>query len=152
MDRYRSISEGIVTTHRSERRKAMEKFGDVSADDARANRFAYWYVWPTTEIDATPGSRPRLSVFTRQSLAPDLFRLIGHYFRCPDDLPSEVEKEALGRNKTLLEDVSICESVQRGLASRGYTQGRFVVDAHRSHISEHSVHHFQRLVAAALEL
>ncbi len=152
MDRYRSVSDGIVTIHTSQRRGALEKFGDVSADDARANEFSYWYIWPTTEIDATPGLRPRLSVFTRQSLAPNRFRLIGYYFRRPDDIPTEAEKAALAQNKTLMEDVAICESVQRGLASRGYSQGRFIVDAERSHISEHSVHHFQRLVAEALDL
>ena len=50
------------------------------------------------------------------------------------------------------EDNRLCESVQRGLASRGYRQGRFVVDAERSALSEHAVHHFHRLVAAALDL
>ena len=152
MELYRSVSYGIVTIHTSERRRALEKFGDISADDPRANKFSYWYVWPTTEIDATPAPRSRLSVFTRQSLAPDRFRLVGHYFRRPEDFPDEAEKQALARDQTLLEDVAICEAVQRGLASRGYSQGRFIVDAERSHFSEHSVHHFQRLVAAALDL
>jgi choline monooxygenase len=35
--------------------------------------------------------------------------------------------------------------VQRGLRSRGYVQGRFMVDAGRTQISEHAVHHFHRL-------
>jgi carnitine monooxygenase subunit len=152
MGRYRSVSNGIVTTHTSQRRQRSEKFGDIATDDSAANRFSYWYVWPVTEIDAVPGPRPRLSVFTRRSLAPDRFRLIGQYFRLPDDLPSEEDKAGLDNNVTLLEDVAICESVQRGLRSRGYTQGRFIVDAERSHNSEHSVHHFQRLVASALAL
>jgi len=42
--------------------------------------------------------------------------------------------------------------VQRGLASRGYSQGRFIVDRERTEISEHAVHHFHTLVAQALGL
>ncbi|MCY4107871.1 MAG: aromatic ring-hydroxylating dioxygenase subunit alpha, partial [Chloroflexi bacterium] len=48
------------------------------------------------------------------------------------------------------EDFALCESVQRGLRSRGYTQGRFIVDRDRTEISEHAVHHFHRLVQTAL--
>ena len=48
------------------------------------------------------------------------------------------------------EDIRLCESVQRGLKSKGYNQGRFVVDESRSELSEHAVHHFQSLVPASL--
>jgi len=49
------------------------------------------------------------------------------------------------------EDIRLCENVQEGLRSRGYDQGRFMVDRARSEISEHAVHHFQRMVLDALE-
>lgn len=150
MARYRSVSEGIVTIHTSERRRPLPKFGAVS-EDARANRFSYWYIWPGTEIDATSGPWPRLSVFTRRALGPERFALIGRYYRRPGDEPSEAEKRDLAENQTLREDIAICEAVQSGLSSLGYSQGCFIVDPERSHISEHSVHHFQRLVAEALE-
>jgi phenylpropionate dioxygenase-like ring-hydroxylating dioxygenase large terminal subunit len=145
MGRYRSTSDGIVTIHTSERRRGADETGP-------ADRFSYWYIWPTTEIDASPGPGARLSVFTRHTLGPDRFRLVAHYFRHRDDFPDDDEKRRIDDNLTLLEDIDICEAVQRGLASRGYRQGRFIVDEERSHISEHSVHHFQRLVAAALDL
>jgi len=48
------------------------------------------------------------------------------------------------------EDISLCESVQRGLNSRGYNQGRFIVDRDRTELSEHAVHHFQDMVVNAL--
>ena len=44
----------------------------------------------------------------------------------------------------------ICESVERGLHARCYTQGRFLVDRDRTEISEHALHHFHRLVQTAL--
>ena len=48
------------------------------------------------------------------------------------------------------EDISLCESVQKGLHSRGYNQGRFIVDEGLTELSEHAVHHFQSMVANAL--
>ena len=70
----------------------------------------------------------------------------------PGDTLSQAERQSFAKDATLLEDIAICEAVQRGLASRGYSQGQFIVDAKRSHISEHSVHHFQYMVSDALEL
>jgi choline monooxygenase len=42
------------------------------------------------------------------------------------------------------------ESVQRGLHSKGYQGGRYVVDKDRTDISEHGLHHFHGLVLKAL--
>lgn len=44
------------------------------------------------------------------------------------------------------EDISLNISVQKGLHSMGYDQGRYMIDAERSNESEHLVHHFHRLV------
>jgi len=65
---------------------------------------------------------------------------------------TETETKALDYFRDVLgpEDVDLVEDVQRGLHSQGYHQGRFMVDASRSEISEHAVHHFQNLVARAL--
>jgi len=48
------------------------------------------------------------------------------------------------------EDFPLVESVQRGLHSQGYHQGRFVVDKNRTYISEHAVHDLQQKVLRAL--
>jgi len=48
------------------------------------------------------------------------------------------------------EDIALVESVQKGLRSRGYNQGRFIVDAGRCDMSEHAVHHFHGLVVDAM--
>ena len=48
------------------------------------------------------------------------------------------------------EDIGLCVSVQKGLSSKGYNSGRFVVNGDLTELSEHAVHHFQSLVADAL--
>ena len=55
------------------------------------------------------------------------------------------------KNTLVPEDVGLCERVQKGLRSRGYTQGRFVVDRQQPDFSEHHVHFFQKMVHDALK-
>jgi choline monooxygenase len=54
-------------------------------------------------------------------------------------------------NVLSLEDVSLCENVQKGLHSLGYQQGKFVVDRDHVEFSEHHVHFFQKMVRDALQ-
>jgi choline monooxygenase len=55
------------------------------------------------------------------------------------------------RASILQEDVAACESVQRGLHSKGYNQGRFIIDEDQQQVSESGVHHFHLMVLQALE-
>jgi choline monooxygenase len=70
-------------------------------------------------------------------------------------LGGEVTKQlsdAIAYQKDVLqpEDIGLCESVQKGLQSKGYNQGRFIVDEGLTELSEHAVHHFQTMVMEAL--
>ena len=47
-------------------------------------------------------------------------------------------------------DISLCESVQRGLSSRSYDQGTYMVDPDSRGESEYALHHFHRLVEKSL--
>ena len=71
----------------------------------------------------------------------------------PNPEPSQQQRAAMDYQRDVLqpEDIGLCESVFRGLRSKGYNQGRFVVDPARSELSEHGVHHFQQLYVDALE-
>lgn len=48
------------------------------------------------------------------------------------------------------EDIELNITVQQGLKSMGFDQGRYMIDAERSSESEHAVHHFHTLVHDAL--
>ncbi len=69
-----------------------------------------------------------------------------------DNTPNATQTEAIAYVNDVLtpEDIAIVESVQHGLHSRGYNQGRFMVDEERSGLSEHGVHYFHSLVLNAL--
>ena len=48
-----------------------------------------------------------------------------------------------------VEDISLVESVQRGMETPAFTQGRIVNDPDGSGKSEHAVHHFHGLILDA---
>jgi choline monooxygenase len=67
---------------------------------------------------------------------------------CVNDPPTDLDLKQFNyyRDRVLPEDVPCMEKQQRGMRSRGYTQGRLMVDKERSWKSEHAVHHFDKLV------
>ena len=150
MPSYRSVTCGIWSSHcsgqaKSEQNRAYTfKKGDVDFG------YAGWFVWPNFTIWAYPGE-PNLSVLQMNPTAPE--RCIEHQdWFVPDGKVTPQLREAMEYQKVVLqpEDVGLCESVQEGLASQGYNQGRFIVDPERTELSEHAVHHFQSMVADAL--
>ena len=117
-------------------------------DDAPVMNSVFWYLWPNTTFNVLPGTK-ELNIsairqlgleetdFTGPSLSVD-----GKFDQRRADYTADV---------LVPEDISLCESVQRGLKSKGYSQGPLIVDADRSGRGEHAIHHFHRLVQSALK-
>ena len=108
---------------------------------------AYWYLWPATSIWLVPGSA-NLFVLAMMPGDHETTVFSGHRYavdEAPDPARTAYLNETLGP-----EDQSLCESVQQGLKSQSYNQGRFMVDPAHSGTAEHGVHRFHRLVTRAL--
>ena len=119
------------------------------APDSPNRSGAFWYLWPTTTINLLPGE-PYLLVLSFLPLDHERTSFFGHRYGLSDN--SQVDAQDHYMNTVLgPEDAALCESVQKGLKSQSYDQGRFVVDPDLSGIAEHAVHQFHRLVLAALE-
>jgi len=150
MKSYRSVAKGLYSSHISQAvcstdNKAFKfEVGDVDFG------YAGWYLWPNLTIWAYPGEA-NLSVL---QMIPDGSGKTIEYqdWFVTNGVITDQLKEAIDYQKDVLqpEDIGLCESVQRGLKSRGYNQGRFVVDEDHSELSEHAVHHFQSMVVRAL--
>lgn len=112
--------------------------------------YAGFFVWPNFTIWIYPGE-PNLSVLQMNPTAPERTLEYQDWFTPGGALTGQLA-EAIAYQKDVLqpEDIALCESVQRGLHSLGYNQGRFIVDEELSEKSEHAVHHFQTMVAEAL--
>ena len=117
---------------------------------APVQKSAFWWLWPMSTVNLTPGDTA-VSLFWFNPISPTRTELLAISYT-PDGKSTPQLDAASEYAGTILsdEDNRLCESVQRGMASRGYKQGRFVVDAKRSAISEHAVHHFHQLVAQAI--
>ena len=113
--------------------------------------YAGYFIWPNLTIWLMPGE-PNLMTLQMLPTAPGLCREHLDWHSLGGEL-SEQAKAAVDYVADVLqpEDIGLCESVQRGLKSRGYDRGRFIVDRERSHISEHALHHFHVLVMQHLE-
>ena len=114
----------------------------------RGEDFASWLIWPNVVFEYYPGGK--LTVFHNRPLGPErTLQTIEWYL--PEARPSAMEQEVIDFVDVVREeDIPIVESVQRGLHSRGYRQGRFVVDEDGTGLSEHAVHDFQLKVLHAL--
>ena len=66
------------------------------------------------------------------------------YFADAEAARKEIEETVAFSDEIQLEDIAICEAVQRGLRSRTYDSGRY------SPQRENGVHHFHRLYAEAM--
>jgi choline monooxygenase len=149
MDTYRSKTHGIWSSHLSRSGRPDNKAFRFSSDDA-SQIGAFWWLWPTTTINASPGES-NLALFYLQPLGPERTReVVDYYYLDKTPNPQRESRIDYANNILQVEDNNLCEAVQRGLRSRGYAQGRFVVDRERTQISEHAVHHFHTLVAQAL--
>ena len=73
------------------------------------------------------------------------------YLETPE--PDAMEREAIRYLDEVLqvEDIGLVESVQRGMSTPAFDQGRIVNDPDGSGKSEHAVHHFHGLVLDAYQ-
>ena len=150
MDSYRTIthkrySSQCAAAPRTTTSKAYSfEPGDVDFG------YAGFFVWPNFTIWIYPGEA-NLSVLQMNPTSPVQTTEYQDWFT-PGGVLSPQLKEAADYQKDVLqpEDIGLCESVQRGLYSKGYNQGRFIVDQGKTELSEHAVHHFQTMVTDAL--
>lgn len=148
LDTYRIVNHGIYSTHHASAGSRENKAYDTL--DADVQDHAVWWLWPNTCILRFPGSGNIMTMRMIPTGPETTHEIIDFYFL--NNTPDAAQTEAIAYVNDVLtpEDIGIVESVQRGLHSRGYNQGRFMVDEERSGSSEHGVHYFHSLVLNAL--
>ncbi|MEM7216146.1 MAG: aromatic ring-hydroxylating dioxygenase subunit alpha [Pseudomonadota bacterium] len=108
---------------------------------------AFWFLWPNTTFNTLPGTE-ELNISTVRPTGLEECDFGGHSL----SVSGIWNKERADYTADVLvpEDIGLCESVQRGLKSKGYSQGPMIVDPDRTGRGEHAIHHFHRLVQKAL--
>lgn len=99
----------------------------------------YFWLFPNLMINIYPDN---FSTNVIIPLGPQrTLTLFEWYFANPASRKSEIDETIRFSDEIQLEDIAICESVQRGLRSRTYSSGRFSVQR------ENGVHHFHQLMS-----
>ena len=151
MDSYRNIPNGLYVSQISDApRTKTAKAYSFEAGDVDFG-YAGWFLWPNLTLWVYPGEA-NISALMMIPAGPDRTLETLDWFLPSTEVSDQVKAAMKYMDETLQpEDIGLCESVQRGLKSKGYNQGRFVVDPEHPELSEHGVHHFQKMVAEALK-
>jgi phenylpropionate dioxygenase-like ring-hydroxylating dioxygenase large terminal subunit len=118
--------------------KAGETEGSRQVREGRYNFF-----WPTFSLNIYPGGG---NVSTNQIIPIDQNNTLAIYEYFFEEGVDEAEAEATSAliHQVMVEDIVLCESAQRGMASGQVEEGRLIMK------HEHSVSHFQNLVRNSL--
>ncbi len=149
MASYRVVTHEIWSSHHASAGTRENAAYDVSGADVTHQ--AVWWLWPNTCFLCFPGSS-NIMAWRMSPAGPErTLETFDFYFL--ERTPDAQQREAIEYIDTVLqpEDIAIVESVQRGMHSRGYSAGRFMVNPEGDGHSEHGVHHFHSLVIDALE-
>ncbi len=147
MDTYKVTTHGIYSSHMADAGKSSNSAYDVS--NATVRTHAVWWLNPTTCLMRYPG-RSSMIVLNIIPVGPDrTLETYDFFLETPE--ANEAEKETIRYLDEVLqaEDIAIVESVQRGMMTPAFQQGRIVNDPDGSGKSEHAVHHFHGLVLDA---
>jgi phenylpropionate dioxygenase-like ring-hydroxylating dioxygenase large terminal subunit len=149
MDTYEVRTHGIWSSHFAEAGKQENAAYDVSG--ASVTQHAVWWLWPNTCLLRYPG-RGNFMVFQVVPAGPGRTLETWDFFFETGRL-QDAEAEAVRYIDEVLQqqDIAIVESVQRGMTTPAFDQGRIVYDPEGSGLSEHGVHHFHGLVLKAYE-
>ncbi|MEM9330531.1 MAG: ring-hydroxylating oxygenase subunit alpha [Pseudomonadota bacterium] len=147
MDTYKVTTHGIYSSHMADAGNSPNAAYDVS--NATVRTHAVWWLWPNTCLMRYPG-RSSMIVLNIIPAGPDrTLETYDFFLETPE--PDDMEKEAIRYLDEVLqvEDIGLVESVQRGMDTPAFEQGRIVHDPDGSGKSEHAVHHFHGLVLDA---
>lgn len=109
---------------------------------AGAAEALYYWVFPNWMLNIYPDN---MSLNIVVPLGAGRTATVFEWYRHPERAaPEEVARTVAFSDEIQIEDIAICEAVQRGLASGAYETGRF------STARENGVHHFQKLVVEQL--
>ncbi len=146
MDAYQLDTFGIWSRQLGDEIRIENDAYPVDPDDGFQGS-AFWFLWPNITFNVLPGGND-LSVFSVRPVAHDMCDFDGDVFTA--DGVDRAARREYGANVLGPEDTALCESVQRGLRSMGYDQGPIIIDPEHAGTSEQAIHHFHRLVQAAL--
>jgi len=142
--------DGITFSHGVEGDGMVKHAAYMLSSGVAQQGSLFGFIWPNTIPLFFPGP-VSLVLFQVIPLTAETTRVRHDFYFSNSQLNEQEQALVDWIDKVLVpEDMTLCESVQRGLRSRGYRQGKFVVNRDDCSYSEHHVHMFQRFVHNAI--
>ena len=143
MGTYIVKTYGIWSSHFAEAGKSKNVAYDV--EDASVTTHAVWWLWPNTCLLRYPG-RNNFMILQIIPAGPEKTLEIWDFYLEDNNLTKgEVEAVNYINDVLQVQDIAIVESVQKGMKTPAFNQGRLVFDPDTA-LSEHGVHHFHGLL------
>jgi choline monooxygenase len=137
--RYRTETQRYYSIQHAPLRRTERIRAASSDDDVR-----YFWVYPNLMINVYPDN------FSTNLIVPlgphRTLTIFEWFFRDPDLVREQIDETVAFSDEIQIEDIEICEAVQRGLRSSTYDSGRY------SPARENGVHHFHALYAESMRL
>ncbi len=147
MSTYEVKTYGIYSSHMASAGKTDNQAYSIEA--ASVTVHAVWHLWPHTALMRYPG-RGNFMVWQFYPDGPhNTYEVFDFYFETDTPEPAELEAIKFIDDVLQPEDIGLVESVQRGMMTPAFKQGRYLVDPEGSGMSEHAVHHFHGNVLKA---
>lgn len=122
---------------------------DLEANDY-AGVYSSWFLWPMFSFQVYPGNI--LNTYHWRAHDADHVTVWRGWYTIDGEESDVMRQLAIqDRETTVEEDISLVESVQKGLSSRGYVPGPLVVDPACGVNSEHSIKALQQWMRDAVD-
>lgn len=134
---YRTETRGNFSIQFAPLRRPERIAGSAPGDEVE-----YFWLFPNLMLNVYPDN---FSTNLIVPLSPNrTLTVFEWFFRDPDAVRTRVDETIAFSDEIQLEDIGICEAVQRGLRSTTYVSGRY------SPQRENGVHHFHQLYCQAM--
>jgi phenylpropionate dioxygenase-like ring-hydroxylating dioxygenase large terminal subunit len=130
--------QGHCLRHTTECQNLDQMTYDIDSGMAHSHEYSSWFLWPMFSFQVYPGNVLN-TYHWRATSADEVVVWRGWYTAEGVDSEAVRRLAAQDRATTVEEDISLVESVQRGLRSRGYKPGPLVLDPNSGVNSEHSI-------------
>ncbi len=115
-----------------------------------AGDYQSWFLWPMFSFQCYPGNV--LNSYHWRASGHDTCTVYRGWYTEGGEESEVIRKLAIqDRETTVEEDITLVESVQRGLKSKGYVPGPLVVDPNDGVNSEHSIAKLQQWMREAVD-
>ena len=149
LETYQIVCHDAHTTHIVQSVKTDNAAYPYDAND-EVRHAVFWHLWPNWTLGVFPGS-PNFGAFAFDPITPTRTRTQGISMRIPGPKSeSDLARARYSSEVLWPEDLSLCEAVQRGIATSAFEPGQFLVGDIADGESEIATHFFQHRIAVAL--